>query len=140
MFSIGLLVVGSTALGYYYYYVYEPPLATAERFMNAMENKDAATLKHLVVVTPDRDSTKTRFATDEEIRNLLAKPFHRGQILEQDKREGASGAYDFLVYRHTDGFIFALLLMRQGDGLKVVIPETPRDPNLPYLWDYTWTN
>jgi hypothetical protein len=140
LFLAGILAVGSTALGYYYYFVYEPPLETAESFLTALEKQDTETLKKLVLVTLDRDSTKTRPAKEEEIRGLLEKPFQRGRVLDQDKRDGASGAYNFLIYRVPDGTIFALLLTKQGDSYKVVIPERPRDPELPYLWDYAWTN
>ena len=140
LFLAGVLAVGSTALGYYYYFVYEPPLGAAETFFRAMETQDVAALKQLIVVTPDRDSTKTRPATDEEIQTLLKKPFKKGRILDQDKRDGASGAYNFLIYRNPDGTISALLMLEEGKDFRVVIPERPRDPELPYLWDYTWTN
>jgi hypothetical protein len=141
LFMIGVLLAGSTALGYYYYYFYEPPLATAENFMRAMERGDTEALKRFVLVAPDPESTKLRPAKDPEIKNLLVKPFHRGRILDQDKRTGASGTFDFLIYRQPDGTIYALkLVTRQGEQYKVVIPEVPRDRDLPYLWDYTWTN
>ena len=32
LFFIGILLAGSTALGYYYLYVYSPPLKAADRF------------------------------------------------------------------------------------------------------------
>lgn len=140
LFLVGVLAVGSTALGYYYYFVYEPPLGAAETFLKAMETRDVETLKSLILVTMDRDSTKTRPPHDEEIQGLVKRPFQRGRVLDQDKREGASGAYNFLIYRVPDGTIFALLLTKQGHSYKVVIPERPRDPELPYLWDYAWTN
>jgi hypothetical protein len=140
LFFIGVLAAGSTALGYLYFYVYEPPLATAEAFMNAMETRNAAALKRLVLITPDRDSTKLRLPKDEEIKNLLANPFLRGRVLDQDKRGGASGNYDFLIYRQPDGTIYALLVTKSGEHYKVVVPETPQNKALPYLWDYTWTN
>lgn len=140
LFLIGVLAAGSTALGYYYYYVYEPPLATAEAFMRAMESHDAAALKRLILVTPDRDSTRLRLPRDEEIKKLMSEPFRRGRILDQDKRGGASGNYDFLIYRQPDGTIYALLVTRRAEQYKIVIPEHPRDHKLQYLWDYTWTN
>jgi hypothetical protein len=140
LFIIGMLAAGSTALGYYYYFVYEPPLATAEMFMRALEERDLSTLKRLVRVTPDRDSTKIRLPKDEEIQTLLKEPFRRGRILDQDKRAGPSGNYNFLIYRDVDGTIYALLLRQEGKDINVVIPEHPRDPQLPYLWDYNWTN
>jgi hypothetical protein len=140
LFLIGVLAAGSTALGFYYFYVYEPPLGTAEAFMRAMETRDTAALKRLVLITPDRDSTKLRPPKDEEVKSLLGKPFVRGRILDQDKRGGASGNYDFLIYRQPDGTIYALLVTRWSEQYKVVIPEHPRDRELPYLWDYTWTN
>ena len=140
LFTIGVLLAGSTALGYYYYYVYEPPLAAAETFIRAMENRDAAALRNLVLVTPDRESTKLRKAKEEEIKTLLEEPFHRGRVLDQDKRTGASGNFDFLIYRRPDGTIYALLVTKWGEQYKIVVPEKPRDRKLPYLWDYTWTN
>jgi hypothetical protein len=140
LFFIGVLAAGSTALGYLYFYVYEPPLATAEAFMRAMESRDTGALKRIILVTPDRDSTKLRLPKDEEIKTLLVKPFRRGRILDQDRRGGASGNYDFLVYRQPDGTIYALLVTRSGEQYKVVIPERPKDRDRPYLWDYIWTN
>jgi hypothetical protein len=140
LFFIGVLAAGSTALGYLYFYVYEPPLATAEAFMRAMESRDTAALKRMILVTPHQDSTKLRLPKDEEIKTLLVKPFRRGRILDQDNRGGASGNYDFLIYRQPDGTIYALLVTRSGEHYKVVIPERPKDRDRPYLWDYTWTN
>ena len=141
LFLIGVLTAGSTALGYYYYYVYEPPLATAEAFMRAMESHNEAALRQLILVTPDSESLKLRLPKNEDIKNLLSEPFLRGRILDQDKRGGPSGTYDFLIYRQPDGAIYALkLVVRPGDRYRIIVPEHPRDRKLPFLWDYTWTN
>jgi hypothetical protein len=140
MFVIGLLAAGSTALGYYYYFVYEPPLAAAESFMHALANRDVETLKKVVMVTPDRDSTALREPQPQEIETLLREPFRRGRILDQDRRGGASRNYDFLVYREPDGSIYALLAAQVGKEYKIVIPERPRNAKAPFLWDYDWTN
>jgi len=140
LFLIGVLAAGSTALGYYYYFVYEPPLAAAESFMQAMDKRDAKALANLVLVTPDRDSTALRQPDADEITKLLTEPFHRGRILDQDRRGGASGNYDFLIYREPDGSIYALIVTQKGKDYKVVIPEYPRNSKTPYLWDYNWTN
>jgi hypothetical protein len=140
LFLVGVLAAGSTALGYYYYFVYEPPLAAAESFMRALGNRDAAALKNMVMVTPDRDSTTLRPAEPAEIETLLKEPFHRGRILDQDRRGGASRDYDFLVYREPDGSIYALLAAQVGKDYKIVIPERARNPKAPFLWDYDWTN
>jgi hypothetical protein len=139
LFFTGLLIAGSTGLGYYYYFVYEPPLAAGEAFMRAMQEQNALALKGLVRVTPDRDSTNLRKPKDEEIQNLLKEPFHRGRILDQIPRNGASRDYDFLVYRQPDGSIYALIVTKVGKDYKVVIPESPSNPRTPYLWDYNWT-
>lgn len=140
LFIIGILAAGSTALGVYYYFVYEPPLAAAEAFMTAMEKKDTETLKELVMVTPDRDSTAIRSIMPAEVARLVSQPFHRGRVLTQDRRNGASANYDFLVYREPDGSIYALHTVQMGLEYKIVVPERPRDPKLPYLWDYNWTD
>lgn len=140
LFVIGVLAAGSTALGFYYYFVYEPPLQAAEAFMRAMEKKDSAALKNLVMVTPDRDSTAIRDIMPSELKKLLEEPFHRGRILDQDRRGGGSGTYDFLIYREPDGSIYALIVTSIGSEYKVVIPEHPRQTKTPYLWDYSWTN
>jgi hypothetical protein len=140
LFLIGLLAAGSTALGYYYYFVYEPPLGAAEAFMKALANRDIETLKTLVMVTPDRDSTDLRKAKPEEITSLLKEPFKRGRVLDQDRRSGGTRNYDFLVYRQPDGSIYALLAAQVGKDFKIVIPESPQNPKAPFLWDYDWTN
>ena len=140
LFVIGLLAAGSTALGYYYYFVYEPPLAAAEFFMHAMANRDVEALKKIVMVTPDRDSTALRDPQPQEIETLLKEPFQRGRVLDQDRRGGASRNYDFLVYRQPDGSIYALLAAQVGKEYRIVIPERPRNEKAPFLWDYDWTN
>lgn len=140
LFLIGVLAAGSTALGFYYYFVYEPPLVAAEAFMNAMDKKDAAALQNLVMVTPDRDSTALRNPMPPEIKSLLKEPFRRGRILDQDRRAGASGNFDFLIYREPDGSIFAVIVAQMGSDYKIVIPEHPHNAKSPYLWDYNWTN
>lgn len=140
LFVIGVLAAGSSALGVYYYFVYEPPLAAAEAFMQAMEKKDVETLKNLVMVTPDRDSTAIRSIMPNELTRLLSQPFHRGRVITQDRRNGASGNYDFLIYREPDGSIYALHTVQMGLDYKIVIPERPRTAETPYLWDYNWTD
>ena len=140
LFFIGVLTAGSTALGYYYFFVYEPPLAAAEAFMEAMDKRDAKALANLVMVTPDRDSTALRTPHAGEITTLLKEPFHRGRILDQDRRGGASGDYNFLIYREPDGSIYALIVTQKGKDYKIVIPERPQNLKTPYLWDYNWTN
>ena len=139
LFFIGVFMAGSTALGYYYYFVYEPPLAAAESFMRAMERHDAAALKRLVIVTPDPEPTRLRAPKETEIADLLKNPFHRGRILDQHKRTGATREFDYLVYREPDGSIYALLVTQVGKDYRVVIPERHSNPKTPYLWDYNWT-
>lgn len=140
LFFTGLLIAGSTALGYYYYFVYEPPLTAAEAFMQAMQRQDRRALEDLVRITPDRDSTNLRKPEAAEIEALLKEPFHPGRILEQVPRNGPSGDYDFLVYRQPNGDIYALIVTKLGKDYKVVVPERPSNPRTPYLWDYNWTN
>lgn len=144
LFFIGMFAVGSTALGYYYYYVYSPPLTAAARFMDAMEARDPDAVRANVIVSNDiesgRDEENLREATGEEIEKLLSEHFQRGRILDQRKREGKTRNYDYLVYREPDGRVYALLVTQVGDRFRVVIPETPKSLRHRYLWDYTWTN
>jgi hypothetical protein len=140
LFFIGVLAAGSTALSYYYYFVYEPPLAAADAFMRAMENKDAQALQEIVLVTSDRDPTVLRGPVPEDIKRLLVEPFHRGRILDQDRQTGASQNYNYLVYREPDGSIYKLIAAQMGLKYKIVIPDKPAYPRIPYLWDYNWTN
>jgi hypothetical protein len=140
LFFLGVLAAGSTALGYYYYFVYEPPLAAAEAFMRAMENKDEQALLALVLVSMDRDSTILEDPKPEDITRLLKEDFHRGRILDQDRQTGASQNYNYLIYREPDGSIYKLIAAQMGMKYKIVIPERPVYPKTPYLWDYSWTN
>jgi hypothetical protein len=140
LFFLGVLAAGSTALGYYYYFVYEPPLAAAEAFMRALENKDEQTLLDLVLVSKDHDSTILEAPKAEEITRLFAEPFRRGRILDQDRQTGASQNYTYLIYREPDGSIYKLIAAQMGMKYKIVIPERPVYPKTPYLWDYSWTN
>jgi len=140
LFLIGVLAAGSTALGYYYYFVYEPPLAAAEAFMRAMENKDSQALQELVLVTSDHEAASLRGPMPADISRLLAEPFHRGRILDQDRQTGASQNYNYLIYREPDGSIYKLIAAEMGLEYKIVIPERPAYQKTPYLWDYNWTN
>ena len=140
LFLIGVLAAGSTALGYYYYFVYEPPLGAAEAFMRAMEKKDAKALQELILVTSDREAVALRGPMPADITRLLAEPFHRGRILDQDRQSGASQNYNYLIYREPDGSIYKLIAAQMGLEYKIVIPDHPAYPKTPYLWDYNWTN
>ncbi|HEX5000466.1 MAG TPA: hypothetical protein VFY29_19745 [Terriglobia bacterium] len=140
LFLIGVLAAGSTALGYYYYYVYDPPLQAAEQFMRAMETRDAESLKQIVLVSDTVESEKLREPEDSEIQALLEDPFVRGRILDQRRREGGSRNYDYLVYRERGGQVYALLLTTVLGRYRVVIPETPSVSHSRFLWEYAWTN
>jgi hypothetical protein len=144
LFFIGIFAVGSTALGYYYYFVYSPPLKAADQFMDAMQARDPAALRAVVIVSSDietgRDEENLREPTEQEIEKLLSDNFQRGRILDQRKREGNTRDYDYLVYREPDGQVFALVVTEVAGGFRVVIPDVPKSRRHQYLWDYTWTN
>ena len=140
LFFIGIFAAGSTALVYYYYFVYSPPLKAAEAFMAAMENGDLLALRRVTIMTTNVDEGEFREPTEEETQRLLTEHFERGRILDQRKREGKSRDYYYLVYREPDGGVHALLLTRIGEGFRVVIPERRTTTRESYLWEYTWTN
>ena len=144
LFFIGIFAVGSTALGYYYYFVYSPPLKAADQFMDAMEARDLEAVRANVIVSSNiengRDEENLREPTGQEVEKLLSDHFQRGRILDQRKREGKSRDYDYLVYREPDGRVYALIVTEVGGRFRVVIPETPKSLRHQYLWDYTWTN
>ena len=141
LFFIGIFAAGSTALGYYYYFVWEPPLKAAQKFMNDMENENLDGLRSDVVVSVGLDSGNLREPDDGEIRALMAKHFQRNRILDQRTREGRSRDYYYLVYREPDGRIFALVVTLFDGQFRVVIPEPQQSSKRHrYLWDYTWTN
>lgn len=140
LFFIGIFAVGSTALGYYYYFVYSPPLKAAEQFMNAMEAGKEDALRPEIIVSVGIDEGELREPTDREIRLLLSEHFQRGRILDQRKREGKSRDYYYLVYREPDGRVFALVVTEVEGRFRVVIPQAPMSKRHRYLWDYTWTN
>ena len=137
---IGMMVAGSTALGYYYYYVYAPPLKAAEQFMEAMESKDLQAVQRAIIMTASVDDGQLHEASVEEAKTLLSERFERGRIVDQHKREGSQRDYYYLVYREPDGQIYALLATRVGDGFRIVIPERRMSTRERYLWEYTWTN
>ena len=140
LFFIGMLIAGSTALGYYYYFVYSPPLKAAEHFMEAMEKRDEKALRDDVIVSSDIEEGKLREPTDRELRNLLTEHFQRGRILDQRRHEGKSRDLYYLVYREPDGRVYALMAAGYKGRFRVVIPEIPMSRRHRYLWDYTWTN
>ena len=90
LFFIGILLAGSTALGYYYLYVYSPPLKAADRFMTDMEKRDEQALKSDIIISIDVEEGKLREPTGRELQNLLSEPFRRGRILDQRRQEGKS--------------------------------------------------
>ena len=144
LFFVGIFAVGSTALGYYYYFVYSPPLKVADQFMDAMEAHNAAALRYIVIVSNDidsgRDEENLREPTEDDIEKLLSDKFRRGRVLDQRRREGSTRDYDYLVYREPDGRVYALVVTQVDGGFRVVIPEVPKSLRHRYLWDYTWTN
>lgn len=140
LFFLGIFIAGSTALGYYYYFVYEPPLGAAARFMDSMERGDADSLKQNIIVSSDIEEGKLREPTDREVKNLLSDEFKRGRILDQRRHEGKTRDIYYLVYREPDGRVFALIAMEVDGRFRIVIPETPMSQRRRYLWDYTWSN
>jgi hypothetical protein len=140
LFFIGFFAVGSTALGYYYYFVYEPPLKAAAQFMDDMQKRDAASLKSDVVVSKDIDEGQLRPPDDQEIKNLLNEEFERGRIVDQRKHEGKTRDLYYLVYREPDGRIYALIAAEIQGRYRIVIPDIPLNRRHLYLWDYSWTN
>ena len=60
LFFIGVFAAGSTALGYYYYFLYSPPLKAAAEFMSAMETRNLEALRSDVIVSSDIDDGKLR--------------------------------------------------------------------------------
>ena len=140
LFCIGIFVVGSTALGYYYYFVYSPPLKAAAHFMESMEARDGQALKSVIVVSSDIEEGLLREPTDRELEELLSNDFKRGRILDQRLREGRSRNFWYLVYREPDARVFALIATEIDGRFRIVIPEIPMHRQHRYLWDYSWTN
>ena len=140
LFFIGVFAAGSTALGYYYYFVYSPPLKAAARFMDAMEAKDAQALGSDVIVSSDIEDGNLREPEDRELQALLSERFQRGRILDQRKREGRTRTFYYLVYREPDGRVYALIATEFEGHFRIVIPEFPMSHRHRYLWDYSWTN
>lgn len=140
MLFIGLLIAGSTALTYHYFFVHGPPLEAAERFMLAMEAADEEALQELVVMSTGPGADDFRLPTAGEIDNLLAGGFDRGRILDQRTREGPTTSLTYLVWREPDGQVYALVATEFEGSYRIVIPVVPASSRRDYLWDYTWTN
>ena len=140
LFFIGMFIAGSTALGYYYYFVYSPPLKAADRFMTDMEKRDEQALQSDIVVSNDIEEGKLREPNDRELRTLLSEHFQRGRILDQRRYEGKSRDLYYLVYREPDGRVYALMAAAYKGRFRIVIPESLMSRRHRYLWDYTWTN
>ena len=140
LFFFGIFAAGSTALGYYYYFVYSPPLQAAERFMRAMEQRDADELRQAIVMGVGLDSSTLREPGPADLKILLDESFERGRILDQRKREGKTRDFDYLVYREPDGQVYAMVVTRIGEAYRVVIPEKRMSERRRYLWEYAWTN
>jgi hypothetical protein len=141
LFFIGIFLAGSTALSYYYYFVYEPPISAAHKFMDDMENENSKGLREDIVVSVGLDSGSLRPADESDVQELLREQFQRGRILDQRTREGRTRDYYYLVYREPDGRVFAMVVTLYNGTYRVVIPEPQLSSRRHrYLWDYTWTN
>jgi len=137
---VGILIAGSTALGFHYYYVYSPPLIVADIFMDAMESQNRELLRTHVLIRVGDDSNNLREPTEFEIEVLLSDPFERGRILDQTRREGGARSYHSLVYREPDGQVYAILVTEFEGRYHIVVPDSPKSDRQLYLWDYVWTN
>src|SRR5579864_9236829 len=122
LFLIGLFAAGSTALGYYYYFVYSPPLKAAAHFMDDMEKHDENGLKDDVLVSNDIDEGKLVEPTERDLKTLMAEPFQRGRILDQHRLEGKSRDLYYLIYREPDGRVYALIATEYKGRFRIVIP------------------
>lgn len=140
MLFIGLLLAGSTALTYHYFFIYGPPLAAAEEFMAAMEAADRPALAELIVMSTGPGVDDFRPPTPEEIDALIDGGFERGRILDQRTREGPTTSLTYLVWREPDGQVYALVTTQFDGSYRIVIPVVPESARRDYLWDYTWTN
>jgi len=140
LFFIGLFAAGSTALGYYYYFVYEPPLKAAAQFLDDMEKKNVEGLKDDLIVSTDIDEGRLQPPTDAQVRDLLKEDFQRGRIVDQRRHEGRTRDLYYLVYREPDGRIYALIAIQYDGRFRIAIPESPLSRKHRYLWDYSWTN
>lgn len=139
LFLVGMLAVGSTALGYYYYYVYSPPLELSEAFLDALEEGSAEELSRIVLVLDGMGSEDLRPPTSFEVSRWLREPFERGRILDQRRRSGQETSYHYLVYREPDGQIYALMAAEIEGLYRIVVPREGTARRW-YLWEYTWTN
>ena len=106
LFFIGIFAAGSTALGYYYYFVYSPPLKAADQFMDAMEARNDAALRSIVIVSDDietgRDEENLREPTDRghsetSFRHVPARPDSRPA--EARGQDAAISTISFIVNR-----------------------------------------
>jgi hypothetical protein len=140
LFFIGIFAAGSTALGYFYYFVYSPPLKAADHFMNAMEHRDVEALRQGVIISYGPDNAELREPEDKELQELLDDHFKRGRILDQRRQEGNTRDFYDLVYREPDGRVYKLLITEVVGRFRVVVPERSMSDRHRYLWDYSWTN
>jgi hypothetical protein len=141
LFFIGLFAAGSTALGYYYYFVYSPPLKAAAHFMDDMEKHDEEGLKADVLISNDIDEGQLVEPAERDLKALMAEPFRRGRILDQRRLEGKSRDLYYLVYREPDGAgVYALIATEFKGRFRIVIPAIPGSRRHRYLWEYQWTN
>ena len=140
LFCIGFFAVGSTALGYYYYFVYEPPLKAAAQFMDDLEKRNVEGLKGDVVVSSDIDEGRLALPADALIESLLKENFQRGRIVDQRRHEGSTRDLYYLVYREPDGRIYALISTEFQGRWRIVVPDVPLSRAHRFLWDYSWTN
>jgi hypothetical protein len=139
LWFIGLLLAGSIALGYDYIFFYDPPIRTVQKFEKAMGWGDVEAVKPLIAISSSMDLEDLREPTDEEVKQLVAEPFHVGRILEVRQRDDDKRKYHYVVYRNTDAQVYAIIVTEMAGKPRVVISDRRTAAPSRYLWEYAWT-
>jgi len=140
LWFIGIFLAGSIALGYDYLFIYDPPIRTVQKFESAMNWGDVGAVKSLIVMASSLDLEQVHEPSDEEVRQLLMEPFEKGRILDLRQRVDDKGTYHYVVYRGTDAQVYALMVMKFGGRLRVMVSDRRTSAPMRYLWEYNWTN
>ena len=140
LWFFGLFLAGSIALGYDYLFIYDPPIRTVEKFEAAMGWGEVEAVKSLIVISANQDLEALHVPTDEEVRLLLTEPFDKGRILDLRKRTDNKSTYHYVVYRGADSQVYALIVTKFGNKLRVIVSDRSTSAPSRFLWEYTWNN
>ena len=101
---------------------------------------DVEAVKSLIVMSSSLDLAALHEPTDEEVRQLLTESCDKGKILDLRQRTDDKATYHYVVYRGADSQVYAIIVVKFGGKMRVIVSDRRTGSPTRYLWEYTWNN